>query len=446
MKRLSAAVLSLALMAGCDFQSGKGDRIDLLDSPAAAGSLQSADPSLAVDPASGDLLLAWVAESAGSWDLYFARSSDGGASFSDPVRVNDVEGDVYPHAEGAPRLVGAEGVVALFWSNQFQVPNRTFAASDLRFTRSTDGGVTWEPARNIQDPTGGVIPGANTFHGAAWDGDSTLVVAWLDGRERDARRIARGVENGAPLEEVRGDPESFADENDPHDGDATVYAAYSHDLGATWEEANRRVQGNVCPCCRVTLAASPDGEILGSWRGHYGTNFRDPAFHILSGPENGSVRIHADDWEYPGCPHSGPAIAIGSDGIVHAAWYTGASGRMGVHYASTRAGDGLFGIPTSVVSGEAIPVAHPSIVPLPDGGAAVAHNVDSTGRRVIVLSRISDSGILLAGYEIPGSDGGTHPQSALLPDGRVVVAWTQSEGGLTRVKLARFTPGEGESN
>jgi hypothetical protein len=205
-------LLLLGGLASCELSSGGETTVEVLDSEALISGLQAADPSIAVDPASGDLLLSWVAESDGVWSLYFARSSDGGESFSAPVRVNDVDGDVYPHSEGAPRLVAAEGVVALFWSNQFAVPNRTFSASDLRFSRSIDGGATWEAARNLQDQSGGVIPGANTFHGAAWDGDSTLVVAWLDGRDRDARRIARGVESGASLAEAQADPERFADD------------------------------------------------------------------------------------------------------------------------------------------------------------------------------------------------------------------------------------------
>jgi hypothetical protein len=440
--RTSLIILLLGGLASCERFSERETTVELLNSDALFNGLQAADPSIAVDPESGDLFLAWVAESAGEWDLYFARSSDGGESFSSPVRVNDVDGDVYPHSEGAPRLVVARGVVALFWSNQFDVPNRTFSASDLRFTRSTDRGATWESARNLQDESGSVIPGANTFHGAAWDGASTLVVAWLDGRDRDARRISRGVESGTPLSEAQADPERFADESDPHDGDATVYAAFSHDLGATWEAENRRIQGSTCPCCRISLAADPQGEIIGSWRGHFGENFRDPAFHLMSGPENGAVRIHADNWEYPGCPHSGPAIAVGANEVMHAAWYTGAEGRMGVHYATFQPGAAAFSAPFPLAVGEAIPVAHPSLVALADGGAVVAHNVDGMGRRVIVLSHLSRNGTLLSASEVPGSEGGTHPQSAVLPDGRVVIAWTQSEAGLMKVRLARLVPGE----
>jgi len=61
---------------------------------------------------------------------------------------------------------------------------------------------------------------------------------------------------------------------------------------------------------------------------------------------------------------------------------------------------------------------------------------------VIVLSHLSRDGVLLSSHEVPESEGGTHPQSAILPDGRVVVAWTQSLGGLMRVRLARLTLGD----
>jgi len=52
-------------------------------------------------------------------------------------------------------------------------------------------------------------PVSHQFHGAAWQGDSGLVVAWLDERRSDEARTAAA---GAPVD---GEP------------DATIYAAVS---------------------------------------------------------------------------------------------------------------------------------------------------------------------------------------------------------------------------
>jgi hypothetical protein len=431
-----------------------GPALELLTPPSGPGGVdlaQSADPSLAVDPETGELVLAWVGtndeDATGAWNLYVARSSDGGRSFSPAVRVNDLPGDVHPHAEGAPRLVAGPGTLAVFWNNRIEAEGRRFAASDLRFSRSTDGGRSWSPAASIQDPVepAALPPRAHTFHGATWVGDSTLVVAWLDGRDRDARRLERAAAQGIPADAAARTPEAFTVEEDLHDGDATVFAAVSHDGGATWEPENRRISGATCPCCRVSLVPTPHGEMLGSWRRHFDGSVRDPVVARLEvAPreaeglqETPLARVHEDGWVFHGCPHSGPALDVAPDGTVHVAWYTGAEGRLGVYHARS----------ASASSNG----ARPAVVALPRGGAVVAANVDEEGARVIVLSQISPGGSLAARHPVPDSHGGTHPQLVRLPGGQVVVAWTESRLGVQRMRLARLelnpaspTEGEGE--
>ena len=429
-----------ALLAACDEAAPEGPDLEVL-APEILAHGQSADPSLAIDPATGDLLMAYASQADSLWNLWFARSSDGGTTFSTPSRVNDVPGDVHPHAEGAPRLVAAPGVVAVFWNNRFEVPGRAFGASDLRFARTLDGGDSWSTSIALQEDTLGTIPRANTFHGAAWSGDSTLVVAWLDGRDRDARRIARALEAGMDPPEARGNPEAWADDDDIFDSDASIYAAFSHDLGGTWEPSNRRIQENLCPCCRVNLARAPDGEVFGAWRQHFEGDIRDPAFRAIgSGEEEGGARrIHEDNWQYPGCPHSGPALDVDATGTIHAAWYTGAEGRMGVHYARALPGGMTFGSPVAVVTGTAVPIAHPDVVALADGGAVVAHNVTGDGRRVVGLTGIRPDGGIRFALEIPESEGGTHPQIVRIATGELIVAWTESrDGGVQQVRMARL--------
>lgn len=449
-----AASVGIALgMAGCDAgeQSSANEhlRVTSLAPAALAGFEQTADPSLALDPTNGDLVMAWGgSRHEGEWNLYVARSGDAGATFSEPVRVNHEPGQLHPHAEGAPRLVATGDVLATFWNNRMEVEGRRFGASDLLFARSTDGGETWSQAIALQDDLAwaSLPPRANTFHGAGWDGGSTLVVAWLDGRERDARRVERAVESGLTAEEAARTPEIFADEGDPHDGDATVFAAVSHDLGETWEAQNRRIEGRACPCCRISLVRTSDGGMLGGWREHFPGSLRDPILQDVLGPNGASANgdsdrprvIHPDEWEFPGCPHSGPGLDMDGNGVLHTAWYTGAPDRIGVYYAWSDDQGHTFSEPFPVVTGDAVGVAHPSVVALPTGGAVVAQNVAEDGRRVIVVTRLSDAGTVLGSLEVEGSDGGTHPQLLRLDANRVVLAWTQSRDGREEMGLARI--------
>lgn len=467
-------VLLGAFVAACERTASDDVTLDVLHTGLFEGAA-SADPSLAIDPMTGELLIAWVAESHGTersrnggagnetasmaadgkhtahasvaetWNLWFTRSGDGGDSFAAPSRVNDIPGDVLPHAEGAPRLVTAPGVVALFWNNKLEADGREWGGSDLRFARSTDGGATWSNARSLQDPVEipRMPPRTHTFHGAGWAADSTLVVAWIDYREQDRGRVERGLASGLTLEEAVRRRNEFADEDDPHDVDGVIYAAISHDLGTTWESANTRIQDRTCNCCRISLARTPAGALIGSWRRHFDGSVRDPVVQVVldaaGAPSEDLFRVHEDGWVHPGCPHTGPGLDVDADGTVHVAWYTGADGIMGVHYASKLATAPKFGPPLPVVTGEAIPVAHPAVAALPDGGAVVAHNVDADGRRVVRLTAIAPGVEIRFSREVPASEGATHPQLVRLADGRIVVAWTDSHDGVQQVRIARLT-------
>jgi hypothetical protein len=428
---VAAGVLAAVGLAAC---GGTGIGVEMVDLPFVDGRdaagldlSDSTDPALAVDPETGDLLLAWVAGDGERWDLFLARSADAGRSWSPPVRVNHMDGDIRPHGEGGPRLVAAPGVLALFWSNRIAVEGRRFDASDMRFARSTDGGATWTTAISLQDDTVGVEPRGHTFHGAGWGGDSDLVVAWIDGRERDGRRAAR-AEAG-----VDGDHA----EHGPHDGDGTIYFARSTDLGATWEAENHRLAPGTCPCCRIGMARGPDGELRAAWRKHFPDGSRDIAtLPVTTGPGE-PVRVAHDRWGYPGCPHTGPGIAIDEAGRTHVAWFTGREGGAGIYYARSDE-NGAFGEPLALLARETYPVSHADIALFPDGRAVVAHNAGEDGAPVLVVETIGADGRAAARTVVPGSEGADRPQLLALDDRTLAVIWTDETEGLSRVRMARL--------
>lgn len=112
-----AVLLVLAACGGLEVRS-------LAHSPA-AGQAASADPSLATDPAQRDLLVSLVGDDGTGWRIWFARSSDGGETWSPPVRVTSDTGEVKPHGEASPRLVaGPGGRFAIVWPRDVPVAGR----------------------------------------------------------------------------------------------------------------------------------------------------------------------------------------------------------------------------------------------------------------------------------------------------------------------------------
>jgi hypothetical protein len=378
---------------------------------------QSADAAIAVLPGSGRLLLSWIGGDGRSWTLRVSASDDRGITWSAPVDIaGGGQGDeLQPHGESSPRLVAApDGRVALAWVTNVRVEGRKWPATRMRLARSMDGGTTWSAPVTLNDDTTGA-PVGHQFHGAAWRGDSALVVAWLD--ERDGP----------------GQPGSDQSGGEP---DAAIYTATSVDFGRTWD-ANRRLWGAVCPCCRVTLARLADGSVTAAWRGHFPGSIRDVVVAPVMPHAPAPARVHADDWVYPGCPHNGPAAAPARDGSLHVAWYSGKPGASGLFYRRVGPHGAMNAGPlVTLLGGSQLPGAHPAVAGLPDGGALVGYDVDRHGRRVIRLARVSPTGRLVASTTVPGSTGGGYPQLAPLDSGAVALAYTVTTGEVRRVLAA----------
>jgi hypothetical protein len=346
------------------------------------------NPTAAVDPRGGTGFVAWIAAEGGASNVFLARvEPDGGMEAS--VRVNDRPGDAAPH-EQAPAQVaaGPDGAVYVLWQNNVKVPGRRFPASDLRFARSAYGGRTFSPAITVNDDAGGV-PSSHTFHDLAVAPDGTVWVSWIDSRAKDAARAAR-PRSAAPAAAGGHGHKHMGDDDLPP---SEIRIAKSTDGGRTFGPG-MVVDTAPCPCCRTSLAFGADGSVYLAWRKEYGGDVRDVVVARLGTGEaafSAPVRVHADAWVFPACPHSGPSLAVDARGRVHVGWYTGREGRQGLWYARSDDLGRTFGVPVALVTGEDVP---PSQVALSARGADVLAAWDdrpAEGRR-IALARIGADG------------------------------------------------------
>jgi BNR repeat-like domain len=124
----------------------------------------SAFPAIAMD-SSGRFQLVWQEDLTTSYEIYYKKSSDGGANWTTGKKITTTSGSSFKPAVAAD-LLGALHVV---WSDD------TPGHPDIYYRMSADGGTTWATTRRLSWTAG------NSFRPAiAADSSGNLVVAWDD--------------------------------------------------------------------------------------------------------------------------------------------------------------------------------------------------------------------------------------------------------------------------
>lgn len=153
-----------------------------------------AAPMYAVAP-DGREAIAWVsAEDAGTDGRLYVRVDGGDSSHS--TVLADPLGPIEPHGEAPPKLAWSpDGSLHALYVVAKVVPGRRFPVSALRHVRSTDGGATWSDPRTVTDDT--LVFGSHNFHALHAAADGSVIAAWLDGRTgQSAAFLSRSTDGG----------------------------------------------------------------------------------------------------------------------------------------------------------------------------------------------------------------------------------------------------------
>ena len=212
-------------------------------------------------------------------------SHNGGDSFAPPVPVSEPGAHVHSHGENSPSLVYRPTETYALWEQMGE------AGSDLLFARSVDFGHSFQKPVRIIDKT---TPLFNGFSAMGVAPDGTVYVIWLDGRDQ---------------QEV---PGTFS-----------LYLARSTDRGATFGK-NQKIAGDVCPCCRASIAFDSGKGVYIAWRKVFPVDIRDVV--VSTSLDGGNtfqepVRVAEDNWKLNGCPHSGPSI-VPNGNKIYVTWHT----------------------------------------------------------------------------------------------------------------------------
>ena len=353
-------------------------------------------------------------------DVYFARSTDGGATFSAPMRVNRQEGEAWGFAVSRPQIdVDSKGRIHVFYAaNELSALTKLPIAVSYH-VRSVDGGRTFSaPVRvneivdwDSSEAVHGGLSQAHVFGTMGVAPDDSVHAYWIDARNMK-----------------------------PDGSNAMVYGAVSRDGGETFEKEHKVFEGEVCPCCQLTLDFLDDGAVLIGSRRATRENFRDST--VARSTDGGRTftertRLGGKHWQIEGCPLKPTVLAHERDN-VYAAVFNGAYEPAGVQFFRSTDAGRSFSEPTALDPAAAVSDA-PAMTRIGDH-LFVAWHAKAGGERRIHYRVASDAGTGWSEvYEIdaPGLTGNSsYPSVAALGTNEVVLAWQQGDDVVTtRVAL-----------
>jgi hypothetical protein len=327
------------------------------------------DADIAIDPATGTIYAAWAVTTGkqpnkitgqAPQDIYVASSSNDGATWSKPARVNDVAGTGWAGFNAQVRIA-AVGNGKLF----VMYPTAT---KDFRYftmtDRSSDGGKTWGTDTRITAADGKGVQG---LYGALVNNGDDIYAAYLDYQERDTPQMPTGV--------------NFT---------------RSKNGGQTFS-ASHRAALRSCECCDNAVAVDSKGTLYVGYRSQDAagkhTTIRDTAvIRSYNGGETWSYPTYMgqEKWVYNGCPEAGPELWVGKDDVLHGVYWTGKEGQAGVYYTKSTDGGSSFEKPLAVATADFYPPPYMDLAEGSDGSVWVVWDDRRTPERKVHLGRILD--------------------------------------------------------
>lgn len=279
-----------------------------------------------------------------SYDIYFARSTDNGSTFSTPVRVDDSAGNT---DQAYPQLaVDSNGKLHAVWSDY-----RSGVNYRIYYANSTDNGTTWSPnvMVNYSASGGQYVPSM------AIDASNNIYIVWDDGRSGTHVYFAKSTNGGSSFTAASKMDGSSGSARypwichspngnisvvwqDSRNGNWDVFMVASKDGGASFSSevnATKNTTSSSQMWPRVASDSSSDLHIV--WDDNRNGNFGVYYGYSSDGQTFSTVAVNDTDTGISANPPEPPSLAVDSSGVVHAVWQDkrGGSAYTRIYYAGS---------------------------------------------------------------------------------------------------------------
>lgn len=340
----------------------------------------------------------------GARAAWMSTSTDGGETWTDPVRINTeveaVQGD-----ENLPKVAfGAGGRLHAVWSVPNARGDRMRANVRYAWRQGEEPFAAPLTLNDVPDiarfPTLTVLP------------DGQVLVAWIDRRvdSPEPRRIY--LTRLSPDGQIQG---------------PSVAAG-----------------GPSCECCRVSMATADGGKrVHMAYRGRSPEQIRDIVLQTSTdgGATFGEpVVVSPDGWHIEACPHSGPVLATDAAGRLHVVWYTQGPRpeAAGIYYTVSDDGGQTFAPRRLIHGGAGAPVLHADLAVGPKGEVYVVWDnlAQSQDRLQVFFRSLGAAGETMGPVQqLSAADGDALRPTVTVAGDRVLVAWTEMKEDAAWVKF-----------
>ena len=349
-------------------------------------------PSVQVDER-GLVSLAWMEEDKDVRSVLYARSTEPGGPMGMPVRINRPEETAYWRQEAPALVVQGEDVFVTWGMAHSKATPQQPLATELRLSRSMDGGLTFRPSVLVNDDPGVI---QHTFDALHRDAEGRLHLSWIDGREGKK--------------------------------EPGTYAARSLDQGQTVTK-NVKIDEGTCVCCRTAVTSGPEGMVYVAWRKIFPGNVRETV--VARSADHGEtfeepVIVGHDQWVFPACPHRPASMGVDRQGRLYVVWYTEGTDEVPAVYIaySDDRGKSFSAKNKLNVAKNTFP-DHPQIAVDPEGRIVVVWEEQAPVKRDVVMSVSTDRGGTFTPPQKMNEKKSQAPVVAVNAQGLFAMAWME---------------------